>query len=164
MVKRSIVETLPVRQPVAAIGTMHLQIPALALDAVVEQVGLTANGAMDTPNNPADTAWFDMGIYPGQVGSAVIDGHLDWVNGETAVFAHLDSIRPGDVITIEDAQGSTAFVVRGLQTYAQYDSTAGIFSSSDGKAHLNLITCEGVWSDVSQSYSDRLVVFADKED
>jgi len=36
-------------------------------------------------------------------------------------------------------------------------------ASSDAKAHLNLITCEGVWDKVSKSYSKRLVVFTDRE-
>jgi len=35
--------------------------------------------------------------------------------------------------------------------------------SNDGKAHLNLITCAGVWDEVEKSHSSRLVVFADME-
>ena len=144
---------------------MRLQIPALALNAVVERVGLTTTGAMDTPNNPADVAWFDQGVLPGSIGSAVIDGHLDWKNGETAVFAHLANMQPGDTIFITDTEGmSTIFEVSKLQTYGQYENTMNIFSSSDGKSHLNLITCEGAWNNASQSYSDRLVVFADRKE
>src|SRR3989344_2613905 len=33
----------------------------------------------------------------------------------------------------------------------------------DGAAHLNLITCEGAWDKVSRTYSQRLVVFTDRE-
>jgi hypothetical protein len=54
-------------------------------------------------------------------------------------------------------------VVRGMQTYDQNGNAGGVFSSSDGLAHLNLITCEGTWNAAEKSYSNRLVVFTDKE-
>ncbi|PIZ82226.1 MAG: class F sortase, partial [Parcubacteria group bacterium CG_4_10_14_0_2_um_filter_41_6] len=38
-----------------------------------------------------------------------------------------------------------------------------VFNSSDGKAHLNLITCTGVWNKEDNAFSERLVVFTDKE-
>jgi hypothetical protein len=37
-----------------------------------------------------------------------------------------------------------------------------VFASNDGGAHLNLITCAGEWNKGKKSYSERLVVFADK--
>jgi len=37
-----------------------------------------------------------------------------------------------------------------------------VFTSSDGKAHLNLITCDGIWDKNAAQYSERLVVFADR--
>jgi len=45
---------------------------------------------------------------------------------------------------------------------AEEDAT-DVFSSTDGKAHLNLVTCDGIWNKNTAQYSQRLVVFADRE-
>ena len=151
----------PTDRPVAN-GLMHLQIPTLAIDASVETVGLTAEGAMDTPTDSANVAWYSLGVRPGEVGSAVIDGHLDSKGGQPAVFAKLAMIKPGDILSILEGNHATVFVVRIIQAYAELASAADVFASSDGKSHLNLITCEGTWNSRTRSYSERLVVFADK--
>jgi LPXTG-site transpeptidase (sortase) family protein len=126
-------------------------------------MGLTADGAMDTTKGPADVGWYKLGQRPGEIGSAVITGHFGWVHNLPAAFDNLHALHPGDLIYIVDDKGaSTTFVVSELKQYDQNDSTASVFSSSDGKAHLNLITCEGKWSNTSKSYSNRLVVFTNK--
>ena len=55
------------------------------------------------------------------------------------------------------------FVVREIRTYGKDESAHDVFGSSDGKAHLNLITCMGVWNKTEKTRSERLVVFTDKE-
>ena len=70
----------------------------------------------------------------------------------------------GDKIYVEDEFGIIAtFVVREKRLYDPNVDASDVFGSSDGKAHLNLVTCEGVWDEVTKSRSKRLVVFADKE-
>jgi hypothetical protein len=72
-------------------------------------------------------------------------------------------IEEKSIHTIEDEQGvSTSFVVRETRTYGNKDDASAIFQSNDGKAHLNLITCAGVWDKIAKMYSKRLVVFTDK--
>jgi hypothetical protein len=53
--------------------------------------------------------------------------------------------------------------VTGTRIVSKDDRVQDIFSVKDGKAHLNLITCEGAWDAATQSYSDRLVVFTERE-
>ena len=145
-------------------GPVRLKIPRINLDAAVEHVGTAPDGAMDTPNGPDDVAWFDEGPLPGGKGSAVIDGHSGWKDGRAAAFDNLYKLHTGDKITVEDGTGTTtSFVVREIRSYDPKADDREVFFSSDGKSHLNLITCEGVWDAVSKSYSKRLVVFADKE-
>ena len=55
----------------------RLRIPALGIDAHVQQTGLTKSGAMGAPTNFTDVAWYKFGPVPGQMGSAVIDSHMD---------------------------------------------------------------------------------------
>ena len=143
---------------------IRLEIPAISVDASIEDVGLTSQGAMDVPAGPTSTAWFDLGPRPGENGSAVIAGHEGWKGGIRAVFDDLHQLRIGDRVYVEDAQNATTtFVVSGIQTYDKNGDATDVFSSNDGKAHLNLITCEGTWNAAKKSYSDRLVVFTDKE-
>jgi LPXTG-site transpeptidase (sortase) family protein len=142
----------------------RLMIPEINIDAAVEDVGLTPQGSMAVPAGPTDVAWFDLGPRPGENGSAVIAGHEGWKDGIWAVFDDLYQLHIGDKVYVEDEGGATTtFVVSGIQTYDQNGDASEVFSSSDGKAHLNLITCEGTWNAAEKSYSNRLVVFTDKQ-
>jgi LPXTG-site transpeptidase (sortase) family protein len=143
---------------------IRLIIPNINVDAAVDYVGLTSDGAMDVPTGPTTTAWLDLGPRPGDSGSAVIDGHEGWKDGTQAVFDNLYKLQNGDKIYVEDKAGvTTTFVVRETQTYGENQDFSNVFRSSDGKAHLNLITCAGAWNKTQKSYSNRLVIFTDKE-
>jgi len=143
---------------------VRLKIPKINVDAAFEYVGLVPNGAMGAPKGPTHVAWFDLGPRPGEKGSSVVDGHFGWQNNIPAAFDNLDKLRKGDKLYVEDDKGTTTiFVVRELRAYGKNDDSSSVFRSSDGKSHLNLITCDGVWNETEQSYSDRLVVFTDKE-
>ncbi len=143
---------------------VRLTIPKISVDAAIEPVGLTGEGAMSVPKGPDDTAWFSQGTRPGEIGSAVIDGHSGWKDGIPAVFDNLNRLRIGDTILVMDGRGVTfTFVVRKVKTYDPKADASDVFSSNDGKVHLNLITCEGTWDPISRTSSERLIVFADKE-
>ncbi|MEJ0021666.1 MAG: class F sortase [Candidatus Doudnabacteria bacterium] len=144
---------------------VRLKIPAINVDAAVVDLGLAADGAMDVPKAPSDVGWFQLGSRPGQTGSAVLDGHYGiWKNGDKSVFDNLYKLRSGDKLYIEDDTGTImTFVVVGSKNYEPDADSSDIFGSTDGKAHLNLITCEGVWDEAQKSYSKRLIVFTDKE-
>lgn len=143
---------------------MCLKISSINIDAPVEYVGLASDGAMDVPKERANVAWFNLGPRPGEQGSAVVAGHYGWKNGKASAFDNLYKLRKGDKLYIEDEKGATiAFVVRESRRYDPEADASGVFGSSDGRAHLNLVTCEGAWDRVSKTYSKRLVVFTDKE-
>jgi LPXTG-site transpeptidase (sortase) family protein len=143
---------------------IRLKIPKINVDAPVEFVGLTAMGIMGVPAGPSDVGWLDIGPRPGDIGNAVIAGHEGWKDDIRAVFDDLHKLQIGDKIYVEDETGTTTiFVVRELRIYGQNNDALDVFVSSDGKAHLNLITCEGVWNTTEKSYANRLVVFADRE-
>jgi sortase A len=139
---------------------MRLKIPKIGVDAAVQYVGLTSSGVMDVPSNTVDVGWFKFGPYPGEKGSAVIAGHLDEGSGKSGVFTNLSKLKKGDEIYIDYANGtSIAFVVSKSNLYNP-GYALDVFSATTS-AHLNLITCDGVWDDNKKSYSKRLVVFAD---
>ena len=142
----------------------RLKIPKIRVDADFVYVGLTPDGTMDSPKKPLDVAWFKVGPRPGEIGSAVVAGHFGWKENKKAIFDDLSKLREGDKVYVDDEKGvTTTFVVRELRTYDENQDASDVFGSSDGKAHLNLVTCQGVWNKNRKSYSKRLVVFTDKE-
>ena len=53
-------------------------------------------------------------------------------------------------------------MVREIRTYDATADATDVFISNDGKAHLNIITCDGAWNKNMNQYSQRLVIFTDK--
>lgn len=141
---------------------VRLVIDKLKVDTQVTQVGLTENGDMDIPSSIMETGWYKYGPHPGDVGSAVVAGHLNGVGGEPGVFIDLEKLQKGDGLSIIDDKGQTiSFTVREIRYYGQYEKPSEVFNSSAG-AHLNLITCAGTWNETELRYSKRLVVFSDR--
>lgn len=142
----------------------RIRIPSLSVDATIDEVGLSADGRIAVPSNPANAAWFNQSALPGEKGNAVIDGHFGWKDSTPAAFDNLHRLSQGDKIYIEDSEGeSTSFVVREKRIYASDAKVPDIFNSPDDGAHVMLITCDGVWNKTTQSYPLRLVVVADRE-
>lgn len=143
---------------------LRLKIPTLNIDSVIEYVGLTKDGAMDVPKDQNNVGWLEIGNRPGEIGSAVLAGHYGWKNKKPSVFDSLYKLQKDDKIYIEDSLGNIiSFTVRESKRYDQNATATEVFGSNDGLAHLNLITCEGIWDETSKSYPTRLVVFTDKE-
>jgi LPXTG-site transpeptidase (sortase) family protein len=143
----------------------RLKIPEINVNAAIKYMGLTPEGAMDVPKDPAEVVWFNLGPRPGENGSAVIAGHYGWKNNIPAVFDNLHKLRKGDKLAVEDEKGVTIiFIVREIRIYNKDEAAPDVFGSNDEKAHLNLITCTGTWDKTEKIRSDRLIVFTDKEE
>lgn len=144
---------------------VRLNIPKLNIDARIEHVGLTPEQAMDVPKNIKNVAWFELGSRPGEEGVSVIAGHYGWKGGEASAFDSLYKLRKGDKLYVVDEKGATTtFVVRESRRYDSKADAGEVFGSLDGKAHLNLITCEGTLDKNKKGYTERRVVFTDKEE
>lgn len=142
---------------------VRLQIPIIGVDTAIEDAYITQDGRMDVPAGSVNVAWYALGTRPGQIGSAVIGGHYGIDNGVPRVFYHLEKLKIGDKVYIVDDNGNTlAFVVRDIRLFDRNADATTVFLSNDGKAHLNLITCEGIWNKVNDTYPKRRVVFTDQ--
>ena len=142
---------------------VRLSIPSINVDAQIIYVGLTADGAVATPDGPYQVAWYKLGPRPGDQGSAVLTGHYGpWKTGAKSVFDNLHTLKTGDKVYITDDDGKQlTFVVRESRVYNPDETVAEVFNKTDGK-HLNLITCSGDWLKDQQTYNQRLVVFTDE--
>ncbi len=142
----------------------RLIISSLNIDAVIKPVGLNIEGDMDIDDNIGEVAWYYLGPKPGEEGSSVIAGHYGWKQGVAAVFNEIHTLKVGDRVTVYGADNEAKnFIVRLIRSYHKDEDATEVFKSYDGKAHLNLITCEGEWNNSLMTYSERLVVFTDQE-
>ena len=141
---------------------VQININKINVSTQIIPTGLTVNGDMDISDDAERVAWYQLGAKPGEVGSAVIAGHYGWKNRVPSVFNDLHKLVVGDQISIVKQDGTTeTFVVRRMETYQPEQDATEVFTSKDGKAHLNLITCQGVWNRGQATYSERLVVFTE---
>jgi len=144
---------------------VQLEIPSINLKTPIKQAGLAANGDMAIDDSIDSVAWYQAGPHPGEKGSAVIAGHYGWKNGQASIFNELHTLKAGDSVIVHDEnQIATSFIVREIRAYDPNADATEVFKSTDGKAHLNLITCIGTWNNSRQTYSERLVVFTEKVD
>ncbi|MFE7532107.1 class F sortase, partial [Kitasatospora sp. NPDC057542] len=140
----------------------RLLVPSVGVDAPVADLGLNPDGTVEVP--PADrgdeVGWYRNGPTPGEPGPAVLIGHYDTVHGP-AVFKQLPKLRPGELIRIRRADGSTVdFKVRTLlQAAKDRFPTEQVYGDTPAPA-LRLITCGGrIGSD--GHWTDNIIVLAD---
>ena len=155
-------KVLPAEKVDSALNPVHLIIPAIAINASVEDVGTQANADLATPSqNPwLDVGWYNLGPQPGERGSAVIDGHLDRPGGLPAVFWHLSNLHVGDEVLVKNSSGKTLrFQVTRIELYAPQDAPIQDIFGNWGGTFLNLITCAGDWIPSQHQTNLRLVVY-----
>jgi sortase (surface protein transpeptidase) len=143
----------------AAAAPIRLLVPSIKVDAPVEPVGMDAQGRMGTPSQSTNVAWYRLGTTPGDVGDAVLAGHLDWTSGP-AVFWLLGKVHKGDAITVVRADGTSVQFVTDSSRTVPFDSPTDSFFTRDGPPALTLITCAGAWDRQRGTYLQRLVVHA----
>ena len=152
--------------PAAAINNFpivpaRLKIPSLGVNAKVESVGIKDDGAMATPSNFDNVAWYSLGAKPGAQGSAVFAGHVNNALLKSGVFERLSQIKNGDYITVEDSAGKAlVYKVSSVEEYQPDAPTDALFATT-GPSRLVLITCDGEWVPSARSYDKRLVVIAE---
>jgi len=149
----------PATQHQPAAPTDRLHIPTLGINAPIIHIGLV-DGQLDAPKTLYQVGWYQDGPWPGQPGTAIIDGHSG-APGQVGVFEHLDRLKPGSVIAVTTAAGaSTNFVVRTSGTFPANQATANRFFAKTLKPTLNLISCYGTWDAATRSYDQRWIVTA----
>lgn len=141
---------------------VRLTISRIGVDAPVESGGLNSDGTVEVPplDRPGQVDWYRNGPAPGQLGPAVLLGHLDTRQGP-AVFERLTELRPGDRIDIRRQDGSTvSYQVRLLRQFSKADFPTDLVYGNTDNAQLRLITCGGVLGG-NGHYTDNIIVLAD---
>jgi len=148
-----------VRPVVARSAPVALRIPAIGVVVSVSALGLNPDGTVQVPTDFDEPGWFRLGPSPGQVGSAVILGHVDSYQGP-AVFFRLRSLRAGDRVEVSLADGMVAhFVVSTVAMYPKEQFPARLVYGSHGYSALQLVTCGGTFDTHTRSYRSNIVAY-----
>jgi Sortase domain len=137
----------------------RLSIGTLDLTADIVTIGTDADGVLVPPTNPAHVGWFTESSKPGELGRAVLVGHLDSRDGP-AVFAGLSQLRSGDMVSIEAADGAVhSFAVTSVTSHRKDEFPTDDVYGATPDAELRLITCGGSYRK-SFGYIDNVIVAA----
>lgn len=142
---------------------VSVSIPAIGVKSKLLHLGLNKDGSIQVPNlmtSANEAAWYKYSATPGQIGTSVIEGHVDSY-GEPAVFYRLGALRPGNRINVTLANGITAiFRVTGVRAYLKDKYPADTIYAPANFAALRLITCGGGFDAVTGHYLSSVVVYA----
>ena len=104
--------------------------------------------------------WYDLGPAPGQVGSAIIVGHVD-SRQAPGVFYDLGSLAPGDLVEVTLANGETVhFTVTSVQEYPKAHFPASEVYGPEPYQALRLITCGDAFDEATGHYLSNIVAYA----
>jgi len=139
----------------------RISIKRLGINTNIRPVGQNPDKTMQTPGIFENVAgWYKLGPSPGEVGPAVIVGHVDNYKGPS-VFFRLKEAKAGDIIEISRKDGKTLkFSVTGLDQYSQnHFPTQKVYGNLDYQG-LRLVTCGGTFNTQTGKYNENTVVFA----
>jgi sortase (surface protein transpeptidase) len=132
----------------------------LKIDSTLQDLGLEADGTLQSPSRWQVAGWYAGGRRPGEIGPAVIAGHIDSTDGP-AVFYQLPRAQPGDDVQVSDSLGVVRhFTVIEIDEYPKDRfPTAAVYGPA-AVPTLRLVTCYGAFDAKAHSYLDNLVVTA----
>ena len=157
---RSAPPSRSVTAPVVPRSTpVALSIPAIGVSTFLSQLGLNPDSTVQVPTDSQEPGWYHLGPAPGQVGSAVILGHVDSHTGP-AVFFNLRSLAAGDKVEVALANGLVVdFAVTSVAMYPNDQFPAQQVYGSHGYSGLELVTCGGTFDSNTGHYLSNVVVY-----
>ncbi len=137
-----------------------LTIAVLGIHTAVGTLGLQADHQVMVPTSTHVVGWYDDGPAPGQLGSAVILGHVDSYVGP-GTFFYLKNLKAGDSIVATLADGAvTRFDVTSVVQYSKSAFPDQLVYGPHGTRSLQLVTCGGTFDHETGHYESNIVVFS----
>lgn len=139
---------------------VRVEVPAVGISAPVDPLGLNPDRTLEVPEEFDRAGYYTGRPTPGEVGPAIIVGHVDSKRGPAA-FYRLRRIKPGDEIAITRADGTRVVFVADRVERHRKDAfpTEAVYGPTAGPA-LRLITCGGEFNRTTGHYRDNTIVFA----
>lgn len=144
----------------ADLRPVSVRIDAIDVRSDLLPLATDATGVL-VPPDPYDVAgWFTGGPVPGDVGPAIIAGHVDSRAGP-GVFFRLEEMAEGDLIEVTRSDRSrVSFVVTRVEQYPKNAFPTERVYGPTPAHELRLITCGGAFDSSRRSYLDNIVVYA----
>jgi sortase (surface protein transpeptidase) len=140
----------------------RLRIPEIGVDTQLMELGLTRTRELEVPplSRAGIAGWYRLSPDPGDVGPAVIAGHVD-SKSAPAVFYRLHELVAGDLVHVTRSDRREAvFAVDRVERVAKARfPTQRVYGATQGP-ELRLITCGGAFNFSTGHYVDNVVVFA----
>ena len=154
----------PVGQVLPASDPTAISIPSIGVSSPVNKVGLNPDGTMEVPApGPVydQAAWYRFSPTPGEIGPAVVIGHIDSKANGPSVFFELARLKAGQNVTVKRADGiSVTFRIDSVKSYSKNSFPLQSVYGDVSRAELRVITCGGSFDASKRSYRDNTVVFA----
>lgn len=139
-----------------------IDIPSIGAKSTLVQLGLDANKSIQVPpvNKPQQAGWYKYSPTPGQVGPAVILGHIDG-DHQQGIFWRLQDVKPGAKVSIGRQDGTTVtFTVNKVDQVQKSAFPTNAVYGNTADPELRLITCGGAFDDTTGHYLDNVIVYA----
>lgn len=139
---------------------VRVRIPAIGVSSRLMRLGLMDDGSLEVPPGAYPAGWYTGAPTPGELGPAIIAGHVNW-NEDAGVFQDLSDVRPGDRVVVSRSNGSAAvFSVVRVEDYPKSAFPTRAVYGNIAHAGLRLITCGG-FDEQTDRYDDNTVVYAE---
>ncbi|TNC20057.1 class F sortase [Amycolatopsis alkalitolerans] len=154
--------SVSVTKPYDKLRPTEVRIPKIDAESSLISVAVNKDGQIAVPpvSEPMQAAWYRLSPVPGDIGPAVILGHVDG-NHKPGIFYRLKDLNPGDQIQVTRSDGKelTFVVDHKVQVLKDRFPADAVYGNTD-KPQLRLITCGGVFDHAEHSYVDNIVVYA----
>lgn len=148
---------LPRSEPV------RIAIPDIKVNAEVVPLGLNGDGTVQVPSlkQAQRAGWYKLGVSPGEIGNAVIVGHVDSAAMGPAVFFRLGALHRGDEVRVTRKDGVVVrFRVDAVKSYPKTAFPSELVYGTANTARLQVVTCGGTFDRKKHSYPNNIVVSA----
>jgi len=146
-------------EPAVTGAPTRLRVASVGIDTALETLHLGADGELMPPEGYKRAGWYADGTAPGDIGPAVLAGHVDSQSGP-AVFYRLREVDTGDRIEVTRGGRTVTFTVTATAWYPKAAFPTDRVYGPTPDRQLRLITCGGVFDRGLRSYRDNLVVYA----
>lgn len=141
----------------------HLAIPAIGVSSDLLSLGLNPDRTVEVPPHERDSkaGWYRKSSTPGELGPAILLGHVHSAAYGPGVFFDLGALQQGDTVSVTRADHSVAvFRVDAVADYPKTGfPTRTVYGDTDHAA-LRLITCGGDFDAATGGYQDNIVAYA----
>ena len=141
---------------------VSVDIPKIHAKSSLIPLGLNPDQSIQVPpvSTPLQAGWYTKGPAPGDLGPAVILGHVDG-GGQEGIFFRLHELTQGDQVFVARKDGTTAkFVVDHVDKVSKDSFPTDQVYGNTSDAELRLITCGGTFNRATGNYVDNIIVYA----